>query len=65
MTDTRMRCGCGFELAGTDATIEAFNEHVCTDVEPAPRWHESVFSLWGFMVLMALSLAIATLVSAR
>jgi hypothetical protein len=60
-----MRCGCGFELVGDDATIEAFNEHVCAEVEPSPRWHESVFSLWGFMVAGMLCIAIATLVGAR
>lgn len=61
-----MRCGCGFELHDDEATIEVFNEHVCTaEVERAPRWYESVFSLWGFMVLMALGVAIAAVAGAR
>jgi hypothetical protein len=61
-----MRCGCGFELHDDEATIEVFNEHVCTaEVERAPRWHESVFSVEGFFVLMALGLVIAVVVGTR
>lgn len=50
----RMCCGCGFELVDAEATIEVFNEHVCTEVVRPTRWHESVFSFEGFMVVGAL-----------
>lgn len=62
----RMRCGCGFELSGEDATIEAFNEHVCMCIErdPLPRWHESLFSIWGVFIVLAIAVLAEEIVKA-
>lgn len=61
----RMRCGCGFELVGEDATIEVFNEHVCTAAGEHPaRWHESLFSIWGLFIVLALAVAAEEIIKA-
>jgi hypothetical protein len=68
----RILCGCGFEAIGPDAdtVLDIFSEHA--HAVGRPSWHESMFSIEGFFValaigttLMTLALVVASLVGAK
>lgn len=57
-------CPCGFTVSGFDENMnrDAHADHCCPlDVSPArlqSPWHESVFSLWGMVIVVAIVIAV-------
>lgn len=70
--NTFVRCGCGFAACSEDQyyNVLALENHPCPHTPPrlsrAPmKWHESlfssIFSFWGVMALVAISLILVLL----
>lgn len=63
----QVECGCGFRVVGLDEerNAELFDNHNCFDGrEGVPnRWHESVFSGPGILVILGLAFFAAIVLS--
>lgn len=59
-TGPKLTCGCGFEAQQGNATDNqiAFDRHRCTEEDLPPRWHESVFSFPGLMIVGLITIAV-------
>lgn len=66
-------CPCGFTVSGTDEAenVCAHAQHLpCPNTTPQPlkppepprRWHQSVFSRWGWAVIATIGAAAAVIV---
>lgn len=54
-----IKCACGFEVTDDDSinAVNALEEHDCPNVVSESRWHDSVFSFWGAMILFIVAAA--------